>query len=293
MKKQLNLIVALFFLFSPAAFGQYDVPYVPTDYAVVDSMLSMVQVREGEKLYDLGCGDGRIVVTAAKKFGARAVGIDINPVRIEESWANAEKESVTDRVEFLEQNLFETDFRDADVITMYLLQWVNLRLRPMFFRDLKPGTRLVSHAFTMGEWEADRRMEIARSDGWGTSNLYFWVLPANVSGDWSFDTGDLPHLLHIDQAFQRITGTMEVRENQRPIDDMELSGDRIHFVVNVAREDNTVSYEYNGVADGDTITGTITSGGNVTKWVATRDPSTAVPLDITPEEAESQPRYGY
>ncbi len=284
--KVLKMVFACFLLVTPAAFGQYDVPFVPTDYAVVDSMLSLSGVKKGERLYDLGCGDGRIVIRAAKNFGANAVGIDINPERIKDSKANAEKEGMTGEVEFKEQNLFETNFKDADVITMYLLSWVNLRLRPMFYRDLKPGTRLVSHAFTMGDWEPDKEVEVERLDGFGVSHVYFWVVPANASGDWTYDTGNNPHALHIDQKFQKITGTLEVRGNKREIPGMTLTGDHIQFASVVTRNDSTFTYSYDGRVNGDRITGTINNSVDktTTKWEARRNPKTTVELDPIPPE---------
>lgn len=147
-----------------------DVPYVPTPQAVVDEMLKLAQVKKGEVLYDLGSGDGRIVVTAAKKYGAKGTGIDINPERIREAQENARKAGVTDQVRFIEQDLFQTDLRDADVVTLYLLPSVNLKLRPKLQSDLKPGARVVSHSFDMGDWKPDKTVEV---DG---RKIYLWVI---------------------------------------------------------------------------------------------------------------------
>jgi SAM-dependent methyltransferase len=148
-----------------------DVPYVPTPQAVVDEMLKMAEVTKSDVVYDLGCGDGRIVITAAKQFGARGVGIDIDPERIKESNANAVKAGVADRVKFIQQDLFEADFKEATVVTLYLLPTINLKLRPKLWSDLKPGTRVVSHAFDMGDWKPDKTSE---ADG---RPVYFWVIP--------------------------------------------------------------------------------------------------------------------
>lgn len=152
-----------------------DVPYVPTPQAVVDKMLDMAKVRRGDVLYDLGCGDGRIVVTAARNHGARGVGIDIDPRRIEEAKQNAEQAGVADRVEFRVENLFDADFSRASVVTLYLLPDINRKLRPQLWRQLKPGTRVVSHAFDMGdEWPPERTARVANS------TLYSWtVKPAH------------------------------------------------------------------------------------------------------------------
>jgi hypothetical protein len=151
-----------------------DVPYVPTPQAVVDQMLAIAKVNKNDVLYDLGSGDGRIVITAAQKYGTRGVGIDINPRRVQEANANAQKAGVTSLVEFRQQNLFETDLREATVVTLYLLPDINLKLRPKLLRELKPGTRIVSHAFNMGEWKPERVVRVNRR------TIYSWVVPEHV-----------------------------------------------------------------------------------------------------------------
>ena len=149
-----------------------DVPYVPTREEVVNGMLKLADVKRGDVLYDLGCGDGRIVVTAAQKFGTRGVGIDIDPQRIKEANDNAQKAGVADKVKFVEQDLFDASIADATVVTLYLLPSVNLKLRPKLLKDLKPGTRIVSHSFDMGDWKAEKEVEV---DG---ERIYFWTVPA-------------------------------------------------------------------------------------------------------------------
>ena len=134
-------------------------------------MLELGGVKKGDILYDLGCGDGRIVITAAKKFGTRGTGIDIDPARIREANDNARKAGVTGRVKFIEQDLFESKFSDATVVMLYLFPDINLKLRPTLLRDLKPGTRIVSHAFDMGDWKPDKELEVEGEQ------LYFWVIP--------------------------------------------------------------------------------------------------------------------
>ncbi|MGV3503511.1 MAG: SAM-dependent methyltransferase [Adhaeribacter sp.] len=148
-----------------------DVPYVPTDQEVVDAMLKVAKVNAKDVVYDLGCGDGRIVITAAKKYGATGTGIDINPNRITEAKKNAEVAQVSDKVKFVEADLFETDFSEASVVTLYLLPAVNLKLRPILLRQLKPGTRIVSHAFDMGDWKPEEKLEV------NGSTIYFWTVP--------------------------------------------------------------------------------------------------------------------
>jgi precorrin-6B methylase 2 len=147
-----------------------DVPYVPTPDAVVTKMLEMAKVGPKDVVYDLGSGDGRIVIAAARK-GARAIGVDIDPERIEESNKNARAAGVTKRVKFVKQNLFETDFSEASVVTMYLLPSVNLKLRPKLLTTLRPGTRIVSHSFNMGEWKP---AQTAQVEG---ANVYLWIVP--------------------------------------------------------------------------------------------------------------------
>jgi SAM-dependent methyltransferase len=152
-----------------------DVPYVPTPEAVVERMLEMAKVRGGDLLYDLGCGDGRIVIMAAQKYGARGVGYDIDPQRIAESNENAKKAGVTDRVRFVRGDLFAADLSDASVVTLYLLPAVNLKLRPKLLRELKPGTRVVSHNYGMGDWDP---REISEVEVEGTTHfIYSWVVP--------------------------------------------------------------------------------------------------------------------
>jgi 2-polyprenyl-3-methyl-5-hydroxy-6-metoxy-1,4-benzoquinol methylase len=151
-----------------------DVIYVPTPQEVVDAMLKLGEVHSGDVLYDLGCGDGRIVVTAAKQFGIRAVGIDINPERITEARENAQQNGVTNRVAFRNEDLFEADIHDASVVTLYLLTSLNLKLRPKLWHDLKPGTRIVSHSFDMGDWKPEKQMEVAGH------TIYLWRVPANA-----------------------------------------------------------------------------------------------------------------
>jgi tRNA G37 N-methylase Trm5 len=148
-----------------------DVPYVPTPQTVVDKMLEIAAVTKDDVVYDLGSGDGRIVITAAKKYGVRGVGVDIDPERIREANANAVLAGVADRVKFLEQDLFKTDLKEASVVTLYLLPEVNLRLRPKLWSELKPGTRVVSHAFDMGDWLPEQKVEVEGK------TIYFWVIP--------------------------------------------------------------------------------------------------------------------
>jgi len=182
-------ILAGSFLICSLAFAQaakpkrpLDVPYVPTTEAAVDAMLKLANVKSTDVVYDLGCGDGRIVIAAAKKYGARGVGIDINPERIAEANANAKKAGVEKLVRFEENDLFLAEFREATVVTLFLLPNINMKLRPKLLEQLKPGTRIVSNTFDMGDWKAVKQFTVeddSSDDDFGLSkNLYLWVIPS-------------------------------------------------------------------------------------------------------------------
>ena len=200
-----------------AAAAEPTVPYVPTPPEVVDKMLTMARVTPNDYVIDLGSGDGRIVVTAAKKFGARGFGVDLNPVRIKEAVENAAKNGVSDRAEFYQRNLFETDLSSATVITMYLLPRVNLELRPKLL-ELKPGTRIVSHDFDMDEWKPDESVNMNVKEKYGSaggsSSVYFWVVPAKVAGNWQWQLGiggkPQNYELALEQKFQVLSATLRV-----------------------------------------------------------------------------------
>jgi len=174
MRAQVLIVSALFAACgaTAAAAREPDVIYVPTPQELVEDMLRLADVKRGDVLYDLGSGDGRIPVTAAKKYGIRAVGIDIDPERIREAHANAKRKGVSKLVTFRQQDLFAADFREATVVTLYLLPDLNLKLRPRLLKQLRPGTRVVSHQFDMGDWKPDKTLE---ANG---RTVYFWVIPA-------------------------------------------------------------------------------------------------------------------
>ena len=159
-----------------AALRGPDVIFVPTPNDIVETMLRMAAVTKQDTVYDLGCGDGRIVITAAQRYGARGVGIDIDPERVAEATQNVAKAGVADRVKILRGDLFEADISAATVVTLYLLTDLNLKLRPKLLRDLKPGTRVVSHAFAMGDWKPERTTEVS-----GTT-VYLWRIPLRAAG---------------------------------------------------------------------------------------------------------------
>ncbi len=256
-------------LVAAASAAQPSVPYVPTPQEVVERMLEMAKVGPQDYLIDLGSGDGRIVVTAAKKFGARGFGVDLNPVRIKESIENAASAGVGDRVSFHQRNLFETDLSDATVITMYLLPRVNLDLRPKLL-ELKPGTRLVSHDFSMDDWKPDDFASIDVKEKYGSAGgnsvIYFWVVPAKVTGPWRWElaVGGKPqsYEMSVEQKFQMIGGTVRVGGQTVRLQDAQLRGDRISFTFSADINGNALKHDFSGRVAGNAIEGTARLAGS-------------------------------
>lgn len=233
-----------------------DVVWVPTPQVLVDKMLEMAKVTPQDYVIDLGSGDGRTVISAAK-LGARALGVEYNPDMVALSKKNAAAAGVSDRAQFIEADLFETDLSKATVITMFLLPDINLRLRPKIL-ELKPGTRIVSNTFTMQEWEADQTANVDENcTSWCTALL--WIVPAKMQGTWRFSQGAE---LQVSQEFQMITGTLTVNGTSVAIRDGRIRGEEVSFSANGAR--------YTGRISGNTINGTVVSGDTNSKWSATR-----------------------
>ncbi len=257
---------------------QPDVPYVPTPHEVVAEMLKVTNVGKNDIVYDLGCGDGRIVVAAVQKFGAkRSVGVDIDPQRIRESNENAQKAGVTDRVKFLQQDLFQVNISEATVVTLYLLPSINLRLRPKLFRELKPGVRIVSHDFDMDEWQADKVVRVRGS--YREHTVYYWVLPAGVAGTWRWSVqtphGERRYVLRLKQRFQKVSGTVSADGQEIPITDAKLVGTQLSFTVIREIQGQKVTMNFSGQVNGDTIKGSVeVQGGPFAgkrNWAAKRD----------------------
>ena len=254
------------------------VPYVPTPQPVVDRMLEIAKVGAQDYLIDLGSGDGRIVVTAAQKYGARGFGVDLNPVRIQEAEDNAKRAGVTDRAAFYQRDLFETDLSSASVITMYLLPQVNLELRPRLL-ELKPGTRIVSHDFSMGDWKPDQQESIIaeRSFG-GASDVYLWIIPARVSGAWrsQFELRSQPvqYEIAINQQFQMFSGTARAGGRTVKLANGRLDGDTIRFEFTAEVAGAPVKHVFTGKVYGDTMSGTADLSGaklqSKVEWSAKR-----------------------
>ncbi len=232
---------------------ELDVPFYVTEPEVVDGMLDMAGVGPGDYLIDLGSGDGRIVIAAAKR-GAVGHGVDLDPQRNIEANRNAREAGVADRVVFLEQDLFETDFSRATVVTMFLLRSVNLRLKPDLLSRLRPGTRVLSHTFDMGDWEPDLRKVI------GIRPVYLWVIPARVDGVWEWTSDDASFSMTIKQRFQHIDVSIHAGEQQLKVESSELKGERITLI---ASDSNSgARYLFSGKAEEDQITGFIQSRHN-------------------------------
>ena len=188
-----------------------DVPYVETRRTMVDTMLDMAEVEEGDNVIDLGTGDGRILLAAAEDYGARGTGVDLDPTLVEEARGNAERRGVSGRVTFREEDLFDTPLGDADVVTMFLLPEVNLRLRPRLLEQLRPGTRIVSNRFDMGDWRPDETRRV------GGYPAYLWIVPADIGGRWLLEWEGREIVLELEQAFQDVSGVATIDGERVPV----------------------------------------------------------------------------
>ncbi len=238
-----------------------DVIWVPTPDEVVDRMLRMAQVTKDDLVYDLGAGDGKIAIAAAKKFGARSVGIEYEAEMAKHAQGNVEKAGVAARARIVRGDIFATDFSQATVVTMYLLPALNMKLRPTILA-MRPGTRVVSHSFTMEDWEAD---ETSSMDG---RRAYFWVVPANVNGGWSLDSGGDKAELAFEQRFQKIEGTVGLGHTQGGLREPRLRGAAISFAY---VDNNGVRRDFTGRVTGGRMEGTYRAeGGAEGRWTATK-----------------------
>lgn len=249
-----------------------DVHFEATPQRIVEEMLQMAKVNRNDMVYDLGCGDGRFVITAAKKYGARGVGIDIDPERIKESNQNARLAGVTDKVKFKEGDLFETSIREATVVTLYLLPDLNLELRPKLLKELRPGSRVVSYKFDMHDWHPDKMARL------GSSTYYLWIIPAEVSGQWRWSLpsgrGKERFSMNLVQKFQEIEGMIKTPYEEISPLEAYVQGTRIGFLLRHRTPEHTVEMRYEGRVKGHSINGTveILSGPFVGKhrWIAKR-----------------------
>ena len=240
-----------------AAEAVLDVPFVPTPQVVVDEMLRLAKAGPDDFVLDLGSGDGRIAITAAKKFGARATGVELDENLIFQSEENARQAAVEERVRFLRQDLFKTDLGQATVITMYLLPSVNRRLRPRLL-ELKPGTRIVAHDFDLDDWKPDQMTTIRK-------NVFLWVVPAKVAGRWRarVPLSDGPRTIDIEltQRFQEVNGVARIDGQVAQMWETRLSGERLSFVlVDNTDRDNEASLYFEGRVGSHAIEGEIRRG---------------------------------
>ncbi|MBB4639251.1 methyltransferase domain-containing protein [Longimicrobium terrae] len=239
-----------------------DVPYVTTPPEVVAQMLALARPTRNDVLYDLGSGDGRIVIEAARRFGTRGLGVDIDPVRVEEATDNARRRGVQDRVRFRRQDLFATDLRPASIVTLYLLPNLNLELRPKLFEQLRPGTRVVSHAFHMGDWAPDTVVAVRVNQGVGRAMVYAWTIPAQIAGRWTLTTPEGRRVtLQLRQQYQRFTG---------PGVSGRLVGDRIDITLTERVNGRPLTRRLSGRVTGDGMSGSVAGGG---AWRAMRAPA--------------------
>jgi SAM-dependent methyltransferase len=246
-----------------------DTPYVQTPQVVVDKMLELAKVGAKDYLIDLGSGDGRMIITAAKRYGARGFGVDLNKSLVTLSNRNAAKMGVADRAVFYERDLHETDLSKADVLTIYLLPEVNLMVRPRIL-ELKPGTRLVSHDYGFGEWPPDVELTMdAPGKPVGRdqkSKVMYWMVPARVAGKWVWQGPAGPYELQLDQVFQKISGTLSNGGRRVTIDNAVLSGTNIRFDAMLDKG----RHEFSGRITNNAIEGEWRAGGAPQAWSATR-----------------------
>ncbi len=232
-----------------------DVIWVPTPQALVERMLQMANTKATDYVVDLGSGDGRTVITAAKKFGANALGVEFNPNMVELAKRAAEKEGVAGKAQFIQGDIFQTDFSKATVLTLYLLPSLNVKLRPTIL-NMAPGTRVVSHAFTMDDWTAD---QVDSADG---RTAYLWIVPAKVAGTWKIDAGSRSYETQFTQQYQNIGGSAKADGKMVQFSNGKLRGDTITFAI-----DDGTRREFTGRVVGNKMEGTVAGGG---KFTATR-----------------------
>ncbi|MDR2728637.1 MAG: class I SAM-dependent methyltransferase [Chitinispirillales bacterium] len=251
---------------------EYDAPFVPMPLDIVNVMLELAAVTHEDMVFDLGCGDGRVVISAAA-IGARGVGIDIDAVRISESEENAKLIGVEDQVKFFQTDIFQVPLAMASVVAIYLLPDVNIKLRPKLLNELKPGSRIVSHDFDMGEWAADSVVKTEKSD------VYLWIVPANVSGTWNWSYGDKTgksYSMCVTQKYQHLSGNIVDGSANAAFKELELRGDKVRIIIDEGNRGKTI---LSGTVKENTIEGTATlPNGSKQKWRAARTASTMTPI---------------
>jgi SAM-dependent methyltransferase len=256
-----------------AATVEPDVPYVPTPPAVVDTMLKLAEVNVRDYVIDLGSGDGRILIAAAKRYGARGYGVEIESSLVSAARAEAERQGVDGRVEFREENLHITDFSRASVMTLYLYPKLLMDLRPRFIADLRPGSRIVSHDFDMDDWRPDAHATVpvpGKPYGPPRSEVFLWIVPANAAGAWRWRSEAGEVNLQVAQAFQMLEGRGQIGRQDARLEQGRMRGTESRFILPSLVEGRPVRQEYSGLVSGDTITGKVKAGGREADWTATR-----------------------
>ena len=268
------------------------VPYVPTPSSVVDAMLAIANVGPRDYLVDLGSGDGRIVIAAARRFGTRGFGVDLDENLVIRANEAAQRAGVGDRVQFYARNLFVTDISRATVLTLYLFQSVNVQLRPRLFEALKPGTRVVSHDFDMEGWEPDAQVTVPVPDkpyGAPESQVYLWVIPANAAGAWTGQINTkgaaVAFRADLSQTFQMLSGTAQAGTEVGKVREGRLHGESVRFALEAEMAGRRVLHRFEGRMNGDTIVGTVKwAGGPMQDWSARRTRPAAINLSTTRAE---------
>ncbi len=253
-----------------------DVPFVPTPPVVVDAMLKMAGIGPRDFVIDLGSGDGRILIAAAKKHGARGFGVEIDGALVGAARQEAQRQGVADRVEFREQNLFITELDRATVLTLYLYPRLLVQLRPRMFEQLKPGARIVSHDFDMEQWRPDARVTVPVPDkpyGPPSSEVYLWIVPANAAGTWQWRSAggaSTEYEVALSQTFQMLEGKPVIGGKPGRVEEGRMRGDEIRFILTAEADGRMLRQEFSGRVSGDTISGKVKHAGGESEWKATR-----------------------
>jgi len=249
-------------------------PYVPTPQTVVDAMLEVAKVGPNDFVIDLGSGDGRIVLTAAQRYSARGFGVDIDPELVKQSNAEAEKRGLAARVTFREQDVLQAQIGEATVVTLYLLPGMMQQLQAKFAKELKPGTRIVSHDFPFGDWKPDREVSVDVPEKYGTpgqwkSTLFYWVVPARVQGAWQVSAPGLigqASALTLEQQYQFVQGGVTDKGMRVPLAGGKLEAHRIRFRLTLPGG----AYDFSGIVDGDRMGGNAVQGARSVPWTAVK-----------------------
>jgi SAM-dependent methyltransferase len=253
-------------------------PYVPTPRTIVDEMLKLADVRAGDFLVDLGCGDGRIVITAAQRFGARGFGVDIDPQLVRLANESAAKAGVADRVRFLQRDLFHTGLEQATVLTLYLMPDIVTRLVPKILTEMKAGARIVSHDYPLVPWKSDRHIEFhvdekVNISGTTRTILFLYTVPARINGEWLLELPEAlarkPIRLTVDQQAARVTGQAMIDSTITQLEKLTVHGENVSFTI-PRLPPRAASARFTGKANGDLIEGTVSVAGNLEPWRATR-----------------------